>query len=1341
MLAATFATLLLWIVCGAHAISAEDAPKPNVAPTHRYDFETDIGTDSVGGSSLTSHGATVKTNGDNGYAYLGGDGAYMELPSVLVSTDAVTFMMDITPESNADFQKILTLALDFDKYFQIALRRGSDTTANVEVQLTKTGSGEVAVWGYTANNVFTLDNTYSLAITIDAGDVRIYVDGVLKHGRKCPYTIGELLAENPTHFYIGKSLWDGDPYFVGGIDNFEVYDSALSYDEIAAINGKTAPTVDIDGGVVKYYSFDDETDACKNDVTLESDLVNNGGTFTADGKFDAAMSLSENAYLKLGNDVIPTDADAFSFAAWIYPTSGEDWQKVIDLGSGMSHYLQLALRTGDNGKMHIQAGLITGGEEFHVWGSLAINSVTLDAWNHVALSVDGNYARIYVDGKIVQSGYFGKTIAEFMSAENPLNNSHIGRSQFSDPTFKGKIDEAVFYSRALSIPDAEYLAAGHTPQKYVPEAADTESDLTHYYSYDNADFPGLDNTGSGGDATALLSTEPGKANDGAVFDGGYVHLPQNVIPDTNAMTFATWIYPESNADFQKVMELGKDTVAFMHVMLRTGSSGKMHIETALTVDGDTGPTSTHLWGGNGFDAINLDTWQHVALTVEDKQVRLYVDGALVISGAFKRSLSELYAVENGQIANYIGKSHFGADPDFAGMMDETLFYSRALSSTDINSLAKGGLPHKTVTEKPTVDPSDVDVFSDLESYYPFDGVVAGIDHSGNKKNAIISHAGIATTADGVSEELGSALEFDGKRDFIILPTNIVPKTGKAFTFAAWVRFDAMDEYTRIFDFGESMRYFDLRLRNGGVLETTLTENSTAGESRVTTASGVIKRGVWQHVALTVDGMSVMIYVDGALVGTGNFAKELSALYDGAGALKQNYIGLSRYGQDSKFLGGMDEIRIYYRALTAVDVAYLAQGNKATVENADLDETVEINGVRPKIDYITAYADGVENSCGNIVAEDMTVGKLIESLTLISGATATVTDNYDFDVGTDARLEDGFYLKIMCGGAVVERLRIGIDTYFRVVFDTDGGDEKLPVAVKKGDFIELPYVYKNGYDFIGWYDGDKKCGDGFAVTKDCTLKAVYEQRKYTLTFDMRDGTYNSIKAYAGDTVSITGFGNENVTGYKYAGETIAIGDFVMPAESFIVRAIYRLDEADNFTYTEFGGAFDNVDGRIVSGDNKSLLLFDGIEVESGTIEMKITPNSANDCGIIFWADDGGRSNFWEHTPAQYHVALLNWEGYLLIGKINHNGKTWECVADCKLPNYDPTNEYTITVVIEDNNVKVYLDGTLYIDYTDKDKHNGAAVGVRSEREGVCFEIVLIGMEVKNNGMGYTPRNKK
>ena len=81
----------------------------------------------------------------------------------------------------------------------------------------------------------------------------------------------------------------------------------------------------------------------------------------------------------------------------------------------------------------------------------------------------------------------------------------------------------------------------------------------------------------------------------------------------------------------------------------------------------------------------------------------------------------------------------------------------------------------------------------------------------------------------------------------------------------------------------------------------------------------------------------------------------------------------------------------------------------------------------------------------------------------------------------------------------------------VAFDADGGEmEGGDITAKIGDTIVLPSCTKEGYEFVGWYDGDMctgQAGEDYTVAGDVTLKAHYVRKEAptcTISFDTDGG---------------------------------------------------------------------------------------------------------------------------------------------------------------------------------------------------------------------------------------------
>lgn len=79
--------------------------------------------------------------------------------------------------------------------------------------------------------------------------------------------------------------------------------------------------------------------------------------------------------------------------------------------------------------------------------------------------------------------------------------------------------------------------------------------------------------------------------------------------------------------------------------------------------------------------------------------------------------------------------------------------------------------------------------------------------------------------------------------------------------------------------------------------------------------------------------------------------------------------------------------------------------------------------------------------------------------------------------------------------------------YEVTFDSDGGskvDKQRVIENEKATEPKTPT--RDGYKFLGWYNGDKKYDFKTKVTKDITLKASWEKViQYTVTFNKDNGS--------------------------------------------------------------------------------------------------------------------------------------------------------------------------------------------------------------------------------------------
>jgi len=146
-----------------------------------------------------------------------------------------------------------------------------------------------------------------------------------------------------------------------------------------------------------------------------------------------------NSYIQLPANI--AKGDAFTFAGWVYWNGGPMWQRIFDFGNDASHYLFL---TPYSGSSTLRFAINNGSGEQIVERAGALAS---GSWQHVALTLNGSNAVLYVNGSQAASS---TNLSILPSAFSPIKN-YFGKSQFpADPLFSGKLDEVEIADYAMS---------------------------------------------------------------------------------------------------------------------------------------------------------------------------------------------------------------------------------------------------------------------------------------------------------------------------------------------------------------------------------------------------------------------------------------------------------------------------------------------------------------------------------------------------------------------------------------------------------------------------------------------------------------------------------------------------------------------------------------------------------------------------------------------------------------------------------------------------------------------------------------------------------------------------
>ncbi len=430
-----------------------------------------------------------------------------------------------------------------------------------------------------------------------------------------------------------------------------------------------------------------------------------------------------------------------------------------------------------------------------------------------------------------------------------------------------------------------------------------------------------DSSGNGfaGVLTNGVTWAPGRTGKGLIFDGvsGFVKLPDNlgILNSAPAASVSLWIKPTATTASGSFREL---------VSLSIGSSSATNTSrVAVSLQGD-GAGGQIFAGGRSTDTeaqkntvtstgMTVGTWTHVAAVFDfsASTIKVYLNGTLSATNAAAGFAST--STPNTPCRSCaLGAQDTGDSNYYQGGMDQVLVYNRALSDSEVTTLAAG---------------------DELSAHWMFDegaGGTAG-DSSGNHVDGTLTN-GLAWTS-GFS---GSALSFDGVNDTLNLGSNLsVLQNVNAASVTAWIKPAstlAPNTYREL---------VSISVNNGSTptdtsrLTLSLQGDGSAGalffgaRSTDTEAqknlsfNANLQTNQWYHVGAVADfaGGTLAIYLNGVLVASSNvtFAQPRTANTASTSAA----LGSQDAGGSNYFHGLMDEVRIYTRPLCACDVQNLA----------------------------------------------------------------------------------------------------------------------------------------------------------------------------------------------------------------------------------------------------------------------------------------------------------------------------------------------------------------------------------------------------------------------------------
>ena len=429
----------------------------------------------------------------------------------------------------------------------------SDTTARLYVNGT-----EVATNAAMTNKPSSLGNTSSnflgrSASTTDPAldgtvdDFRIY-KGVMKApdvallgappaipgslvaaGSNSKVTVSWSVVSNATVYTVFRSTTSGGPYTAVGTS------AGASFTDTGVANGTTYCYVITAGNGVSESSYSAQITALPTPVLAQLRFDESSGTVAADstghgwnGMLTGSTSWQTGANARIGNALkltggygtlpagIVSSLNDFTVAFWVRLDAINGWARVFDFNNGnTTNSMYFVPKTGN------AAGVIRFGLNGQLLEAPASTQFAINAWTHVAITLAGSTATLYLNGTAVATS---ATMTNRPSGLGSTPTNYIGKSAGADPNLSGTLDEFLIYDTPLSAGEIAVLAALPAgPPDPAATAGDTRVDLSWTPVAGANTYTVRRSTTSGGPYTSL-ATVPGAGYADTVVTNGTTYF-------------------------------------------------------------------------------------------------------------------------------------------------------------------------------------------------------------------------------------------------------------------------------------------------------------------------------------------------------------------------------------------------------------------------------------------------------------------------------------------------------------------------------------------------------------------------------------------------------------------------------------------------------------------------------------------------------------------------------------------------------------------------------------------------------------------------------------------------
>jgi len=415
----------------------------------------------------------------------------------------------------------------------------------------------------------------------------------------------------------------------------------------------------------------------------------------------------------------------------------------------------------------------------------------------------------------------------------------------------------------------------------------------------------------------------GNPNSAYYFDGSsWIVIKDNTsLRPSNSLTLCAWVKIQDCDVDNSVTVLSKQndisdggnfSASYQLITGHKNERGKC----SMTIS-----TNTKYYISRPVIEIPKYEWHFIVGVWNGSFMTTYFDGMLISEDTTQGNIAYDF---NNLFIGRSGKAGYSRNTNFTGSIDDIRIFNKPLTQKEISTLFHiNGWSRDTketdYLNNKLKEAKVSDIKSGLVAYYPFNGNAN--DESGNNNNGTIYGARITGDRFG---KVKSAYFFDGA-SYISVSDSPSLRPGNSITLCAWVKIQQsnVENYLRVIskhgevtDAGGSHGSYQLvtgRVKERGRFYMTL---KTDKRYHSTNPVSEVSLDEWHYICVMYDGNSIDTYYDGDFVsrtpGSGNIVYDNNCLY----------IGKDGYYNNAFFNGVIDEVRIYNRYLSDLEIKLL-----------------------------------------------------------------------------------------------------------------------------------------------------------------------------------------------------------------------------------------------------------------------------------------------------------------------------------------------------------------------------------------------------------------------------------